>query len=715
MTSRSPSWRLAAPFALCSLLAVGPGCATRTPTPAAGPPAVETSGPVVVAEPRPSPAPAPAPAAEPVLEPVLAPEVTRAATTSGAIVPLEVNLRRFSPEESLTPVDATNVDLRTMWADLGSDATEWYHHVWTLSNPFFEGRSAGLRGFELAEEYVAFWCRRLGLEPAFPEAGDDGGPWTTYVQPFTYAGGRRPAVVGEPVLELGSTAFEHGTDYQVLAQSGGEPVTAPITFVGYGIEEGQDGYTSFDDETDLTGRIALVLRYEPLDESGRSRWSERRFSQFAGLSAKFRSLARRGAAGIMLVTPPAATDAVPGLVDLAGSAGFGRAMELPVVQITPAVAEAVLAVVDPEGGSLAAWRGRADAGAVRTVDFDAAATVTLAATVDTAQALIDSSNVGGVLPGAGRFADEWIVVGGHYDHIGYGGRGSLSGDTNRIHPGADDNASGTAAMLVLARRMAAWYAGPDAPADRRSVLFLAFGAEEVGLRGSAHFTRNAPMPAESISLMINLDMIGRVRSDSIMLAGTGTAEEFDEMLPRLVDGSGLRVHADPAGRGPSDHANFYSASIPVLFFFSGITREYHRPSDTADTVNPIGAVRIVDLVERIVREVAVRAEALTFKGTGNAGRGEGGGGGGPRVRLGFTPAREAAERGIAIGSIAPDSTAEAAGMQAGDVLLAWDGDALNDMAGLFAKLQAARPGQEVTFRVLRDGQEIDLTGTLRGR
>ena len=655
-------------------------------------------------------------------------ELTSLSTVSakpiGRIVPGPANILGFRPAESLTTVDASNINLRKVFEDLGEDATLWYQHVQTLANPFFEGRSAGTRGFEIATEYVEFYLREYRLDPAFANAqelpgGESDAAWVSFQQPFAYGGAQRRTfdLTGEH-LAINGEPLEHRKDFVVLAQSGGEQVTAPLTFVGYGIEEGEEGYRSFDEDTNLTGRIALLLRYEPLNDQGKSRWARRRFSPHAAMRSKFQALVDRGAEAIILVTPPGAVDGKKPLENLASSGRFGDPLDIPVVQIAPEVADRILAEADPEGRDLATWRGLADAGEVTTAPLsdDLPITVGGQANMVVTRQSYESANVGGVLRGGGELADQWIVIGGHLDHVGYGGRrNNMPSQRGQVHPGADDNASGTAGMLVLAKRFSKLYAEAGDDADLRSILFMAFGAEEAGLRGSAHYVANPTVSPGQTTLMINMDMIGRLRSDELLIGGTGSAQEFDDLLATHVIPSGLTVHASAAGRGPSDHSNFYSAGIPVLFMFSGIHAEYHRPGDHAYTVNPIGAIKVIDLVESIVREVASQPEPLTFRQT--AGRTPSGRDRtGASVQLGIVPKYDAdLDTGVFVDDIVEGTSADLAGVKAGDILVAWDGEELTGLRRMMQLLREHKPGDVVAMTIRRDGAPITLHVELKAR
>lgn len=600
--------------------------------------------------------------------------------------------------------DPADLDLAGFFAAAGSDVQHWTQHVQVLSDPWFEGRAGGTPGFERATEYVAFHFDRAGLRPAF--AGD---AWT---QPFGYPSREveRTYALDGAELAIDGRARVAGRDFVVLAQSQGATVEGPAVFVGYGIAEGPDGYTSFDDGASLDGAVALLLRWEPLDDEGGSRWAERRFSPRARMAEKLRAVRDRGAAAIVVVAPPDVRDGDPTLPDLDASSAFGGGIGVPVVQATPAVAEAIL------GGDLADWRRRADAGAVGLAPLGTRLRVGGDVVVETLRAEWPSANVAGVLPGRGALADEWIVVGGHYDHLGHGRPGSRdAAPEGKLHPGADDNASGTASVILLARRLAERAASGSGP--RRSILFVAFGAEEAGLHGSAHLVAESPIPLEATTLMVNLDMVGRLRDETVMLGGTGTAAEFDALLPPLVAASGLTVRATPGGMGPSDHASFYRAGIPVLFFFTGLHDDYHMPSDEGWTVNPVGGVRIVDLAESVIDAVARRSAALTPRRDDSRPAPSGDG---PRtgasVRFGIMPDYAAdLDTGVAVAGVSEGTSAADAGLRAGDVLLTWNGEELTGGQSLANVLREAAPGDVVRVEVRRDGRTLLLDVTLKAR
>jgi hypothetical protein len=666
---------------------------------------------------------------------------------AGRIIDAPTNLRTFSPEDTSEAVDARNINLRHVFEELGPEATTWYQHVMTLSNPFFEGRAPETRGGEVAAEYIEFYFRQYGLEPAFFGENDNGSggadgeaAWTSYRQPFDFPMRGRPVRVLDAEVRLGDEVLTPGDDYVVLANSSTAEAAAPIVFVGYGVQEGENDYNSFGDRDDLSGRIAMVFRYEPLDDEGNSRWSNRQFSPHSTITDKFSAIADRKPAGIILVNPPDAAAARPGLEPLERSSNFGRPLGVPIIQMTPEAADALVRRADPRGRDLLTLRKLADDLEVTTIDFDPSVQMHMQSTMQ--HSTMPMENVGAALRGKGDLADEWIVIGGHFDHVGYGYTGiRRRSDRGTLHPGADDNASGTAGVLVLADRLARHYANTD-EGDLRSIMFVLFGAEEAGLHGSRYFTENPPLPIEQITFMANFDMIGRLRDHTVMLSGVGTADEFEHILPAHIERSGLTVAVSPGGFGPSDHANFFRAGIPVLFAFTGLHPEYHAPEDKGYTVNPWGAALVLQLMEPIILDIARLSGSLTFNAEA-AGRridwntdrvrddatprprvadrsddvGDMPGRDGaapPSVRLGIMPDYGAdLVTGVRVDAVFDDTSAADGGVMPGDVLLEWNGEPIADGMALMNFLRRHKPGDVVRMTVLRGNSRVDLEVTLK--
>lgn len=318
-------------------------------------------------------------------------------------------------------------------------------------------------------------------------------------------------------------------------------------------------------------------------------------------------------------------------------------------------------------------------------------------------------NVVGILPGSGALAEQAIVIGAHYDHLGYGGSGSLDPDSaGVIHNGADDNASGTAALLEVARLLAQREAG-----HRRTLIFVAFTAEELGLIGSAHYVKNPPVPLSSTYAMINFDMVGRLRDGRLLAIGTGSARELPQLLEAVngTHGLTLRPVEDPWGR--SDHSSFYGESVPVLHFFTDTHEDYHRTTDDWPKLNIDGLARIAEFAADLVWTLATRDESLTFVNVPRPPPATGGGGYG--TYLGTIPDMSESPGGVRLTGVRAGSPAEAAGLRKGDVLIQLGEHTIGNLYDMVEALRAYKPGEVVTLVVLRDGERIEATATLDRR
>jgi hypothetical protein len=300
-------------------------------------------------------------------------------------------------------------------------------------------------------------------------------------------------------------------------------------------------------------------------------------------------------------------------------------------------------------------------------------------------------------------ADETIVIGAHYDHLGHGGPGSLAPWTRDIHNGADDNASGTAALLEVAHRLATRSEKPP-----RRMVFIAFTGEERGLLGSAHYVKEPLFPLEKTVAMINMDMVGRLVDDKLVVYGTGTAEGFDSLVDRLNEKYNFKITKNESGYGPSDHTSFYAKGIPVMHLFTGTHRDYHRPSDDYDKINVEGMREEVDLVEDIVQEIAVNPERpkyLETKRPRTANRGK-------WPYFGSVPDYASEAKGLALQDVAKDGPAAKAGLKAGDVIVQFGEREVTGIEDFAAALSQHKGGDRVQVKFLRDGQTMTVEVTL---
>ncbi len=617
---------------------------------------------------------------------------------------------------------------------LTADAVIYRQHLTTLADAKMEGRAPGTEGHKLAAAYLQGEFERLGLKPAFPAktaegAGDsDAKGAFVYAQPFEAPPSYRPGdsirllaqgvsyVSGNVGNEIRLTPAK---DFNVLGYSASGSASGALAFAGYAITNDDRGYDSFGGVGDaLKGKVALVLRFEPFDGEGKSQWADVGWSPSAGLVPKLTRAAEHGAAAIILVNPPNAKDDRVNVLEDLSLAGR-HALSVPIVMLTADAADVLVRAADAQGRGLrdlVALANTPPEGKASVIDLPGAP-VSITATLE--RVPIMTQNVGAVLAGRGALADEYIVVGGHYDHIGYGYFSSRDPNPKgKLHPGADDNASGSSGVLLAARKLAHDYAGLPAETPARTILFLGFSAEESGLNGSVHYCKEPIAPLEKHALMLNMDMIGRLRDGQLEIGGVDTAEGFREWLQPYFGSSGLTIAPKGGGGGPSDHATFNRKQIPVLFFFTGLHKEYHAPGDVLDLINVEGATQVVDLVHRIALDAALRPEPFVYK------KGEGesaatdpqGTPGGSRVRFGIAPGDySGTEKGVAVGEVFPNTPAAKAGVKPNDLITHWNGTRMMSVEEWMPMLSKHKPGDEVTITVLRGGEEVTLTCTLVGR
>lgn len=588
-----------------------------------------------------------------------------------------------------------------------------------LAAPDMEGRGPGTKGIDRAADWLATGFREAGLDVGVAA----GSPFQSFAMTLEAklgpASENRAELVG-PVAVDGSSKLvrlELGRDYTPLAAGGGGEFDLPLMFAGYGItapKERYDDYASVDPK----GKAVVILRHEPRQDDPASVFEGNQDSQYAALSRKIANASEHEVGGVVFVNDFVGVEkmkkaaAAHGVKE--GAAGsdfdedalmaFGRAGDgsdrrtMPVLHvrrsaIDPIVKESFKQSLEevekriddrfaPSSGPLAGWRIRG------RIAIDRTETV--------------GRNVIAVLPGKGPRASEVVVLGAHYDHLGYGGSSSLSPGAQAIHHGADDNASGTAMLMEAARALAK--AGPAS----RTILFVAFSGEERGLLGSGHFTANPTVPLENIVAMVNLDMVGRLDKDKLVVHGTGTGSGLEQLIDRLLSARSLKAAKEPGGFGPSDHASFYAKKIPVLHFFTGSHGDYHRPSDTADKINYDGMVRITELVVELVRSLAEAEQRPAYVEIASKQFARGG----DRPYFGSIPDFGKPQKGYAISGVAKDSPAARGGLAAGDVIVRIGGSAITGLDDFDSALRKHKGGDTVPVVVLRDGAEVKLDVTL---
>ena len=323
---------------------------------------------------------------------------------------------------------------------------------------------------------------------------------------------------------------------------------------------------------------------------------------------------------------------------------------------------------------------------------------------------LPTQNVAAVIRGSDpALRDEYVILGAHFDHLGRSTFGALDPTaTNAIHNGADDNASGTAAVIELARLL-------RRKPPKRSVMVVTFSGEELGLLGSQYFVDHSPVPLEKVRAMLNFDMVGRMQNDHVIIYGVATAKELNDIVTRANAVSPLTLTATGDGFGASDQTSFYTKNLPVLHFFTNVHEDYHKATDDADKLNAVGMARVVALAERITRDIADRQQPLTFERTVAAA---------PTMStrdntsayLGSIPDMGATDvKGVRLTGVRAESPADKAGLKAGDIIVEFAGKPVNDLYGYTDALYAQKPGDSVDVVVLRGGERVTVKVTLGRR
>lgn len=554
-------------------------------------------------------------------------------------------------------------------------------HVFYLASDELEGRGPNTAGLGKAADYLAKQLEAAGARPAF---GDG------YRQPFEMLVG---VGLGDGnSLEVGEQRFELGADLLPYTFSSVGEVTGQPIFAGYGIrseDHDWDDYAGLD----VKDRVVVVLAAEPGDEDPKSPFDGRRRTAHAFVRAKL-LLAREAGAKALLVVHEDIDPSKPG--PTSPDAG------LPVARISPAAAEALL------GFDVRARQAEIDAAYEAKNDTPPdrpEATLRL----DLERKRRTVHNVAGVI--GPEAAAEVVVLGAHYDHLGMGGESSLSGtDEPRVHNGADDNASGTAVVLEVARALAA-----QAEALPRRVLFVLFAGEEDGLLGSSHFVEHPPVKVEDMVAMLNLDMVGRLRESRLNFMGVKTATELATLAAEAVEGRALQGTYGGDGYGPSDHTPFFAAGVPVLFLFTGAHENYHKPSDDPDTLNYPGMAKVGAVAADLISALARAKGRPTYVEAKPPPKGHPGGGRGYGPYFGSIPDFGQEVKGVRFAGVRPGSPADEAGVQKGDVLVEFGGLEVQNLQDFTVALRRHAPGDTVTVKVKRGGKTLELTATLSRR
>jgi hypothetical protein len=571
-------------------------------------------------------------------------------------------------------------------------SAEWLiDQVRILATPETEGRGSGTPGADRAASHIARVFQEIGLRPG----GDAGG----YLQTFPVPTGTRLGPTNTlTLLDPKPRTLTVGRDFVPLTVSTDGDVTGDVVFVGYGITAPGLHYDDYAG-LDVRDKIVIAMTQEPRARDPSSPFRRPDAYHYSEHRHKIINAREHGARALVLVSHPAAErDILPALHGISQPWGI-----------------MAVAVARPEVDALLTRAGRSLADRAAAIDQALAprSAVTgfrLSVQVSVAREQGLTTNVIGILPGTDpRLGQQAIIIGAHYDHLGRGGEGSLAPEqTGTIHPGADDNASGTAVMMGLARAFAA--AGGTA----RTLVFIAFSGEEMGLLGSAHYVKHPVVPLDRTVLMVNLDMVGRLRNDKLYVGGVDSGSGLRGVVTDAAQRHGLSLELRGDPFAPSDHVAFYSGGTPVLFFFTGAHADYHRPTDTWDRINAKGLQTVAELVARVADTVAARASPAAYVKVPAPAGGFRGVGYGPV--FGVIPDFAAAPQpGVRITGVRPGSPADKAGVQAGDIIVKFAGVEVKTLDDLTFALRGRRAGDRVDVVVVRDGQERRVRAVLDER
>lgn len=570
------------------------------------------------------------------------------------------------------------------------DADSLRAFVTWLADDARGGRGPASAGLDDAADAIAARFRAAGLAPA--------GDAETFFQPFEVTTGVRPA--GTNTLRVGSRALRFESEWMAYGFSDTGTTRAALAFAGYGIRAPEYEYDDYAG-LDVRGKVVLVLRYEPGKDDSTSVFEGRLLTPYADLRRKAIEAREAGAVGMLVVAGPAG-DEPDRLARLRADAG-SHSTGIRCGQVTRAALAAALPQFD-----LAARQARIDKSGKPASEALADANVDW--TVGLAQERTQLRNVVAMLPGADPH--RAVVIGAHYDHLGMGGEGSLDPDAHAPHNGADDNASGTAALVALARHFAA---GPKPPC---TMVFAAFSGEELGLIGSAHYTKQPPFPLDYTAAMLNMDMIGRLRDRKLMVFGADTAREFRAVVDSINSaGPRFQLTLKGDGYGPSDHMSFFKKNVPVLHFFTGAHSEYHKPSDDAALLNYDGLAEVTRFIGDIALAVQRRPLQFVAASTPEPQRGDGSGGGGFRSYLGTVPdyAQDESIQGVLLSGVRAGSPAEKAGLKSADIIVQIDAMVVRNIYDFVHVLETRKPGDDLAITVQRGDERIPLRATLAAR
>ncbi|HVO82032.1 MAG TPA: M28 family peptidase [Terriglobales bacterium] len=574
-----------------------------------------------------------------------------------------------------------------------ADSQRYLTDIKALTAPSMEGRGDGTKGLTRASHLIEKRFASLGLKPAGTHS---------YYQPFTVITGARLKSNNHLTVHRGDSKqqLKINQDFVPFSFSALGSADAPVVFAGYGASADEFQYDDYAG-LDVKDKIVVVLRYEPAGFAEKS--GHQGLTQHSHLITKAINARNHGAKAIILINGKLG-EGEEDLLTRFGSVSGPENVGILFLQVKNAVAEDWFQAA---GKSLAEVQNQINTSAKpESFAFPENLRVSLNVSIESTHATVN--NVLAYLPGK---TDEYIIIGAHYDHLGRGNFDSLApSQIGQIHPGADDNASGTAGVLELARLLA-----PMQGQLQRGILFASFAGEELGLLGSAAWVKQPTLPLDKAVAMLNMDMIGRIRDDKVYVGGVGTGSTFKPLLEDDQKDSGLKLEFSAGGYAASDHTSFVAKKIPVLFFFSGLHSDYHKPSDTWDKINAPEAARLLDFISTVGTQIANAPARPAFVNVVEDRPTMGGGGRGYGPYFGSIPDFGQIENGVRFSDVRPGSPAAKAGLKGGDVLVQFGDKPIKNLYDFTDALRRSKVGEVVQVKVLRDGKPITASVKLEQR
>jgi hypothetical protein len=579
---------------------------------------------------------------------------------------------------------------------LTADAHRYLEDVKALTTPAMEGRGDGTKGLSRAAKLIEQRYKSLGLQPA----GKNG-----YFQPFSVITGAKLKGKNSLVVHTasGKTALKLSEDFVPFSFSASGMAAGPLVFAGYGATASEFGYDDYAG-LDVKDKVVVILRYEPLGFAAKS--GNNGLTIHSQLITKAINARNHGAKAVVLLNGKLG-DGEEDILTRFGSVSGPENVGICIVHVKNAVAEEWFKAA---GTSLAGVQSKINESTKpASFEFPDTLHVTLDVGVESRRATVN--NILAYLPGK---TDEYVILGAHYDHLGRGNFDSLApSQIGQIHPGADDNASGTAGVLELARLLV-----PLKGQLQRGILFMNFAGEELGLLGSAEWVKEPTLPLNKAVAMVNMDMIGRIKDSKVYIGGIGTGSTFQAILNQAESNTTFKYENSAGGYSSSDHTSFLTKHIPVLFFFSGLHSDYHKPSDTWEKINADSAARLLDVVSNISLQLAsapAKPEFVAVVENPNPHAGTPGGGAGYGPYFGSIPDFGQTENGVRFSDVKPGSPAAKAGFQAGDVLVKFGDKPINNLYDFTDALRRSKVGDVVQVTVLRDGKPVTASVKLEQR